>query len=405
VNGEAGLLGLAFHPQYAANGIFYLFYTGQATNGTTGLHDILARFQVSAGDPNQGDTNSEVRLIAMFDTQLNHNAGDIHFGPDGYLYVPFGDEGGGNDSENNSQQINKDFYSAISRIDVDQRPGNLAPNPHPAIVTPVSYSIPADNPFIGATNFNGLTVNSNQVRTEFWAVGFRNPWRTTYDAASNTWYVADVGQGLLEEVNIMQKGGNYGWAYREGTAPGPKAASAPPGFVSIDPIAEYGHTNGRIAIVGGLVYHGNRFPEFGGIYFYGDYGSGEVFTLRYDGVSASSLQRLFADPGISCFGVDPRNGDVLYADLQSGNNSVIKRIVSTNPVPYFSTAAISGGNLVVSGIRGTLGGNYYVLTSPDPAAPIGSWTSIATNAFDALGNFSFSDPLGLSRRFYRVQLP
>jgi hypothetical protein len=222
---------------------------------------------------------------------------------------------------------------------------------------------------------------------------------------SNLWYSADVGQSLLEEVNILQRGGNYGWAYREGTAPGPKSGSAPANFTSIDPIFEYGHTNGRNAIVGGIVYHGNRSPELQGVYFCGDYGSGEIFALRYNGVSVTSQQRLFADPGISCFGIDPRNGDVLYANLQSGNNSQIRRVVPTNAVPYFSSVTISSGNLVAGGHAGTLGGNYYVLTSSNLSLPAGSWSPVATNAFDIIGDFDFTNPVAGPQLFYRLQLP
>jgi glucose/arabinose dehydrogenase len=410
VNGEEGLLGLAFHPGYTSNRFFYVFYTGQATNGTTGLHDILARFEISPGNTNLADSASEVRLIAQYDQQNNHNAGDIHFGPDGYLYVPFGDEGGGNDDQNNSQIITNDFFSAISRIDVDQRPGNLAPHPHAAIVAPTNYAIPSDNPFIGATLFNGLPVNSNLVRTEFWVVGLRNPWRMSYDAGSNLWYCADVGQGAREEIDILVPGANYGWAYREGTIAGPKSASAPPGFSSVNPIIEYGHTNGgfgtRIAVIGGPVYRGGRFPDLAGLYVFGDYGSGEIWTTRYDGSTATPPQLLFADAGVAAFGPDPRNGDVLYADLQSGNNSVIKRIVSINPVPLITSLSLLGGNAVISGIRGTSGGNYTVLRSADLSLPLASWTPVATNSFDMLGNFFFTNAVapGDSQLFYRVRV-
>src|SRR5690606_4549069 len=141
VGDERGLLGLAFHPGYATNGYFYVFYTGNAnTSGGNGLHDILARYQVSASNPNQADPTSNTRLLAQFDQASNHNGGDIHFGPDGYLYVSLGDEGDGNDSFGNSQKIALDFFSGVLRLDVDKRPGNLPPNPHHA-VTP-NYLVP-----------------------------------------------------------------------------------------------------------------------------------------------------------------------------------------------------------------------------------------------------------------------
>ncbi len=390
VNGEEGLLGLAFHPNYASNGFFYVFYT--RTNGG-GRSDTLSRFQVSVANTNQGDATSEVRLIQQSDDQPNHNAGDIHFGPDGYLYVPLGDEGGANDNQNNSQLITNDFFSAIMRIDVDKLPGNLNPNPHPAIISPTNYAIPADNPFIGTTSFNSITINSNQVRTEFWAVGFRNPWRVTYDPPSDRWYVADVGQSAREEIDILQRGSNYGWAYREGTVVGPK--SAPIGFVWTDPIIDYGHTNGgfgtRIAIIGGIVYHGSRLPQLAGAYLYGDYGSGEIWALRYDGTNVTANQFLFADAGVSAFAADPSNGDILYANLRGGNNSIIQRIITTNTVPSVTNVFLAGTNLVISGTNGPHSGHYLVLTGTDLTVPAINWGRLSTNPFDAAGNFKFTN--------------
>jgi glucose/arabinose dehydrogenase len=405
VNGEEGLLGLAFHPGYATNRYFFVFYT--RTNGG-GRDDTLSHFQISAGNTNQADVTSEVRLIGQLDEQPNHNAGDIHFGPDGYLYVPLGDEGGSNDSQNNSQLITNDFFSAILRIDVDKLPGNLNPNPHPAIITPTNYAVPADNPFIGATSFNNTNINPNQVRTEFWAVGLRNPWRLTYDPPSALWYCADVGQSAREEIDILQRGSNYGWAYREGTIAGPK--TAPIGFISTDPIIDYGHTNGgfgtRIAVIGGLVYHGSRLPQLDGAYLYGDYGSGEIWVLRYNGASVTTNQFLFADAGVSAFGADPRNGDILYANLKGGNNSIIQRIITTNTVPCINSVLLSGTNLIISGTNGAHGGNYFVLTSANLTLPVVNWGCLATNPFDASGNFKFTNAVtpNAPRLFYLLLL-
>ncbi len=176
-NDERGLLGLAFHPGYETNGYFYVFYTGDATTTAGGgLHDIVSRFQVSSTNINVANSSSELRLILQRDQASNHNGGYIAFGPaDGYLYIGVGDEGGANDNLNNSQLIDKDLFAGILRIDVDNRPGSLAPNPHPAVTS--NYRIPADNPYIGATSFNGNAVTPANVRTEFFAVGLRNPWR------------------------------------------------------------------------------------------------------------------------------------------------------------------------------------------------------------------------------------
>ena len=227
---EQGLLGLAFHPGYADNRYFYLFYSVSKSGA---VYERVSRFTTQSGNPNLADTGSELILIEQLDQATNHNGGDLHFGPDGYLYISLGDEGGQNDQNNNSQTITKDFFSAIARIDVDKKPGNLAPNVHAAVMTDggvARYSIPADNPFVGATTFNGIAVNPANVRTEFWAVGLRNPWRMSFDPATGELWVGDVGQNIYEEVDVIAKGGNYGWAFREGAHNGAKSASAPADF-------------------------------------------------------------------------------------------------------------------------------------------------------------------------------
>ena len=172
-DGEQGLLALAFHPDYARNRQFFVWYTSTAG---AGRENRLSRFLVSATDPNRADPGSEQPLIAQADEASNHNGGELAFGPDGYLYVSLGDEGGANDQFRNSQRIDKDFFAGILRLDVDRRPGSIAPNPH-AAVRAGAYAVPPDNPFVGATDFNGRVVDPSRVRTEFWAVGLRNPWR------------------------------------------------------------------------------------------------------------------------------------------------------------------------------------------------------------------------------------
>ncbi|HWQ92183.1 MAG TPA: PQQ-dependent sugar dehydrogenase, partial [Clostridia bacterium] len=281
VSNERGLLGMAFHPGYATNRLFFLFYTGTiTTDAGTGVHDIVSRFETSGANPNQAFTATETILLAQFDDLDNHNGGDMHFGPDGYLYVSLGDEGGANDTGRNSQRITKDFFSAIMRIDVDKRPGNLAPNPHPAVTA--NYSVPVDNPFVGATTFNGSPVNPDQVRTEFWAVGLRNPWRTCFDPLTGILYCADVGQSAREEVNIITKGGNYGWTYFEGFLQRTNSSLIPAGFVHTTPLLEYPRSLGY-CVTGGRVYRGSRLSQLTGAYIYGDYGSGRIWALRHNG--------------------------------------------------------------------------------------------------------------------------
>jgi glucose/arabinose dehydrogenase len=189
----------------------------------------------------------------------------------------------------------------------------LAPTPT------INYRIPPDNPYIGATSFNGVPIaNPNSIRTEFYAVGLRNPWRFSFDPVTDLLWLADVGQNAREEVDIIYKGGNYGWAYREGLIAGPK--SPPPGFTSIDPIQDYPRTEG-FSVTGGVVYRGSRIPTLYGAYIFADYGSGRIWQMRYEvnnGVTNITPRSPIAtNAGIACFGVDPSNGDVLMGNLNS----------------------------------------------------------------------------------------
>jgi uncharacterized repeat protein (TIGR03806 family) len=309
--GEGGLLGLAFHPGYQSNGLFFVYYTlNTTTSAGTGFHDRVARFETSPSDPNQALPDSEAPLITQFDEADTHNGGDLHFGPDGYLYVSLGDEGGGNDSFGNTHFITQDFFAGILRLDVDQKPGSLPPNPHPAVSG--NYSVPADNPFVGATSFDGVAIDPGQVRTEFWAVGLRNPWRFSFDAVTGWLYCGDVGEGQREEVNVIVKGGHYGWSYREGrlTANG----EPPPGVTLAEPILDFAHGSGDFngnAITGGLVYHGAGLAQLDGDYVFGDYMTGNIWAQRYDGTNVSNLRRLTSLVGVAAFGVDPSNQDIL----------------------------------------------------------------------------------------------
>ena len=377
---EQGLLGLAFHPDYAMNRYFYIFYSvdKNASAAGTPLYERVSRFTTRADNPNLADPASELILIEQEDQASNHNGGDLHFGPvDKYLYISFGDEGNQDDSLNNSQRITKDFFSAICRIDVDKKPGSLEPNAHPnpntggsqpatnaikryetapgSNVFRAAYSIPPDNPFVRTTDggtwngsFNGTaitTVNLPYVRSEFWAVGLRNPWRMSFDLPAGSppvaeLWVGDVGGGVREEITIAQKGGNYGWNYREGMVARPGSPTPPSGFAGLPPVYDYRHSGDPggdaslqgNSVTGGLVYRGTRFAALAGAYVFADYASGNVWTLRRNGAALPTVTRIAGEGGISAFGKDPSNGDVLIADY---NDNRIRRLITGTPSNTF----------------------------------------------------------------------
>ncbi len=339
---EEGLLGLAFHPNYNAAGEpgyghFFVYYL-RTDNGTR--YWRLSRFSVSSGNPNLADSNSEVPLITQQDQASNHNGGDLHFGDDGYLYLSVGDEGGANDTYDNGQHIDKDFFAAIFRIDVDSKLENLLPNSH-AAVHAGSYRIPIDNPFIGATTFNGSAVSPNSIRTEIWAIGMRNPFRMSFDRPTGRLFVADVGQGAREEIDILSStvfatnGGipNYGWSYREGFDAfnnGPGGSTPPAAFQAIDPIHHYERSLGR-SVTGGLVYRGAKYPELSGDYLFADYVSGRIWAMDKPGVAGQSVTQIATDSQIAGFGINPLSGEILLADDNSNRSQddTIRKIVRT----------------------------------------------------------------------------
>jgi glucose/arabinose dehydrogenase len=250
---EQGLLGLAFHPSYKTNGQFFVFYTVR----TPRLTNVLSRFRVSKDDPDRADAASEEELLRIPRPFWNHDGGTICFGPDNMLYVVLGDGGAANDPFKNGQNLKK-LLGKILRIDVD----NASPGK--------KYGIPADNPFAGVDG----------AAPEIWAYGVRNPWRIAFDRKTGWLWAGDVGQNLYEEIDIIIKGGNYGWNTREGLHPfGTNGVG--PRVDLIDPIWEYHHDVGN-SITGGLVYRGKRLHELEGYYIYGDYVSGRIWALKYD---------------------------------------------------------------------------------------------------------------------------
>jgi uncharacterized repeat protein (TIGR03806 family) len=344
---EYGLLGLAFHPNYATNRQFYVFYS-YLRMPSGNLHQRVSRFTTQAGNPNLADTSIEEILIDQRDEAPNHNGGDLHFGPDGYLYISVGDEGDANDTRINSQQINKDLFSGILRIDVNRNMAtSIEPTTHLSIPSPAKFSIPKTNPFVLVSEggdwdgtYNGSTV-SGTVRKEFWATGLRNPWRISFDPVTGQLWCGDVGQGAREEIDKINRKENYGWVYREGTLPGPRTTNPTmpanfDGLYHTVPVAEYGRSEGQ-AVTGGRVYRGTRISALTGKYIFADYSSGNVWSINLDG---TGRQVIAAQGGISAFGVDPANGDLLLTDL---NDGIVRRLTSaTTPTSYPATLSATG---------------------------------------------------------------
>lgn len=262
---ERGLLGMTFHPQYATNGKFYVDYTRVADGAT-----IIAEYKVNPSDPNQGDIATERILLTIPQPFSNHNGGMVEFGADNYLYIGMGDGGSANDPGNRAQNRSQ-LLGKILRIDV-----NIP------VSSPTQYLIPTSNPFTG-TGTEPCPTGSNTAQNtcqEIWSVGMRNPWRYSFDRANGALWVADVGQGSVEEVDVMTAGGgNYGWRVFEGnscTNLDPTLCTSPP-TTYLPPLFQYGHTGGRCSITGGYVYRGTLGSLPQGAYTYADYCTGELF--------------------------------------------------------------------------------------------------------------------------------
>lgn len=261
---EEGFLGLAFHPRYKENGQFFVYYTAKRHRQDDPHMSIISRFRVSSDDPNRGDPQSEEILMRIRQPYWNHNGGTIVFGPDGYLYVGLGDGGARDDPHGNGQNL-RTLLGSILRIDVDRKDEGRA------------YAIPKDNPFAG---------RGRDARGEIWAYGIRNVWRIAFDRLTGDLWAGDVGQDLWEEIDIIRRGGNYGWNLREGMHPAtPKTpgmpAGSPPRPDLIEPIWEYHHDVGK-SITGGHVYRGREVPELEGAYLYADYVTGQIWALWHD---------------------------------------------------------------------------------------------------------------------------
>jgi glucose/arabinose dehydrogenase len=270
--GEKGLLSVAFHPKYKENGRFFVNYTGRR-DGV--LKTIIAEYRVSQKNPDVADRTERV-ILEIEQPFANHNGGLNKFGPDGLLYIGMGDGGAAGDPFNFAQNL-ESLLGKFLRIDIEKEP----------------YAIPQDNPFVGRADAQG----------EIWAYGLRNPWRFSFDRCTGRLFAGDVGQNRIEEIDLIEKGKNYGWRIMEGSQ-----CFDPPSLCNTQglelPIAEYDHSLG-CSVTGGYVYRGTQFPTLIGHYLFGDYCSGRIWSLTEDSQGRWTMRQLIDSPfSISSFGED-----------------------------------------------------------------------------------------------------
>lgn len=329
-DGERGLLSLAFAPDYASSGVFYVSVTNSQGNSE------LRRYRRSAGNANQADPSSAEVLLSIDQFASNHNGGWIGFGPDGFLYMSSGDGGGGNDPQQNGQDLTT-VLATLLRIDVS---GDDFPNDNSR-----NYRIPSSNPFVG------VTVNGQPARGEIWAYGLRNAWRPSFDRQTGDLFIADVGQGQREEVNFQLAGStggeNYGWRLREGDIRTPSVGGDRP-TDNVDPIYAYerdGNEFSGRSVTGGYRYRG-PVTELRGLYFFADFTNGRIWSLQPSVGGFSDLvfesPRLPTDQGevnnVASFGEDAR-GNLYVVDFDGdifrleGDTTAPDNTPSPNPNP------------------------------------------------------------------------
>jgi len=289
---EEGLLGLALAPDFQTTGVFYVYYSAADPR-----RSVISRFQSSSGGI--GDPDSEEVILEVPQPFSNHNGGQIVFGPDGYLYVGLGDGGSARDPQGNGQNLGT-LLGSILRLDVS---GGSA-----------GYSVPPDNPFVG----------QGSARGEIWAYGLRNPWRFSFDSDTGDLWVGDVGQNTREEIDLVVKGGNYGWSIMEGAGClGGGSNCDKDGLLA--PVIDYDNGRGGCSVTGGFVYRGSAIPDLQGAYVYSDYCTGTIWALRFDGSSVIAHEEIGqADFNVSSFAQGPEGE--LYV-LEHAEDGGIYRIV------------------------------------------------------------------------------
>nr|WP_226895580.1 PQQ-dependent sugar dehydrogenase [Luteolibacter marinus] len=389
-NNELACKGIAVHPDWQNNGQIYVTYNSSA--GTV----RLSRFTCLTSPP--FTAGPEEILIEQDNDDAYHNIGSCEFGPDGYLYVAFGDEGTQQDGHNNSQHVDRNLWSCIIRIDVDLHPGSLAPNPDPGpdpyagpdpggqsndadltIPRPggaALYAIPPDNPLVGATEFNGITLDAGQVRTEIFAMGLRNPWQFSAEdndgnGSVDELWVGDVGRSNREEIDVFLPGENGGWGWREGTAAGQRAGDdlnvAPESAATlVEPLWDYGHGGGPYqgqSITGGFVYRGTAIPGLTGKYLCADYVSGNIWSIERTG-GPPLVERLAGEVAIVGLLPDPVTGGVLLLDrgnngTNPGTGSIKRLVVGVDDSSFSPTLASTNFFADLGDLTPNPGGNSY----------------------------------------------
>ena len=310
-SGERGLLGMAFHPQYATNGYFFVYYN-QVNTGNI----IVARYSVNPTNADIADVSTEKIILNIPKPFTNHNGGSMHFAPDGKLWISTGDGGSSGDPNNNSQNKNT-LLGKMLRIDVNST---------------AAYNIPTDNPFVGIDGAD-----------EIWCYGLRNAWKFSFDTTTSNVLIADVGQGQFEEINkmpISQAGINYGWRCYEGDADYNTTGCAPKATMTF-PLVAYNHAGGKCSVTGGYMYRGSLYPAFSGKYFFADYCSTQIGMMNAD--NSIVWTTAFTGNNFSTFGQD-FNKELYVAAVNSGkiykmsttslateNNNLYQLSISPNP--------------------------------------------------------------------------
>ena len=361
--GERGLLSVAFHPNYVNNGFVYVNYTDN--NGNT----VIARYTVSA-NPNIANPSSAFILLTIQQPFSNHNGGQLQFGPDGYLYIGMGDGGSGGDPQDNAQNLGT-LLGKMLRINVNGDDFPTDPNRN--------YSIPSDNPFVGITGLD-----------EIWALGFRNPWRFSFDLLTDDLFIGDVGQNNFEEIDFQPAssngGENYGWRCYEGNSAFNTSGCSPASNYEF-PIFEYSHAEG-CSVTGGYRYRGNDFPGLFGIYFSGDFCSGKIWGTTQNGSSWTTNQLLDTSLSISSYGED-ETGEIYLAHYSSPDGAIYHIVSAGGGGSCVGTGSFRIRGKVARSPRGVISGVALTINGPSACTDTTTNDSRGKYQFQMLGNGTY----------------